>query len=129
MSYVIERSDIEGRLSTGWNTTAIAWDNTPFVPTPGTAWIRCTILPGNVEALEFGRDTLKEHSGLIDIGIFVPRDTGSAVARSYADTLSTLFDMVEFGTIDCAEASVQNLGADEAWYHLSVTIPYKRREV
>jgi len=128
MSYVVERSDIEGRLATGWTTTPIDWDNVPYVPTPGTAWIRCTILPGDVNALEFGRDTTKEFSGIIDIGIFVPRETGSATARGYADTLSALFDMVAFGTIDCDEASVQNLGVEEDWYHLSVTIPFTRRE-
>lgn len=128
MSYAQERIDIESRLNTGWSTTSIKWDNIPYVPTPGTAWIRCTILPGNVEALEFGRDTLKEHSGIIDIGIFTPKETGSAIARGYADTLSALFDMVAFGTIDCAEAEVMNIGIDGDWYHLSVTIPYTRRE-
>ena len=129
MSYAQERADIESRLNTGWTTTAIAWDNVPYVPTPGTSWIRCTILPGSVDALEFGRDTLKEHSGIIDIGIFTPRNTGSAVGRGYADTLSTLFDLAEFGTIDCDEAEVQNLGIDEDWYQLSVSIPFTRREV
>ncbi len=128
MSYVQERVDIETRLSNGWNTTSIAWDNIPFVPTPGTAWIRCTILPGDVNALEFGRDTEKEHSGIIDIGIFTPKESGTVVARGYADTLSALFDMVAFGTIDCEEAVVQNLGSDEDWYQMSITIPYKRRE-
>jgi len=128
MSYAVERSDIEDRLNTGWTTTPVAWDNVPYVPTPGTAWIRCAILPGDVNALEFGRDTIKEFSGIIDIGIFTPRNTGAVVARGYADTLSALFDMEVFGTIDCDEASVQNLGIEEDWYHLSVTIPYSRRE-
>jgi len=128
MSYAQERTDIESRLNTGWTTTPIAWDNIKYVPTPGTAWIRCTILPGDVEALSFGRDTAKEFSGIIDIGIFVPRETGSATARGYADTLSALFDMVAFGTIDCDEASVQNLGIEEDWYHLAITIPFARRE-
>lgn len=128
MSYAQERIDIESRLNTGWATTPIAWDNVPYVPTPGTAWIRCTILPGNAEALEFGRSPEKEFSGIIDIGIFVPRETGSAIARGYADTLSALFDLVEFGTIDCSEASVQNRGIEEDWYMLSLTIPYERRE-
>jgi len=128
MSYEVERSDIEGRLNTGWTTTAIAWDNVPYIPTPGTSWIRCTILPGDSEALEFGRDALCDYSGIIDIGIFVPQATGSATARGYADTLKALFHLVEFGSIDCKEASVQNLGIDDGWYHLAVTIPFSRRE-
>jgi hypothetical protein len=128
MSFVQERVDIESRLNMGWFTTEIAWDNVPYIPTPGTAWIRCTILPGDVNALEFGRDTTKEFSGIIDIGVFVPRETGSATAREYVDTLSALFDMQAFGTIDCDEASIHNLGVEEDWYHLSITIPFKRRE-
>jgi hypothetical protein len=128
MSFSQERVDIETRLNTGWVTTVIAWDNVPFVPTPGTSWIRCTILPSTAEALEFGTDTLKQYSGIIDIGIFTPRDIGSAVARGYADTLVSLFDMETFGSVECDEASAQNLGIDGNWYHVSVTIPYKRRE-
>ena len=128
MSYAQERTDIESRLSSGWSTTEIAWDNVAFVPVPGTAWIRCTILPGDVDPLEFGRDTLKEHMGIIDIGIFTPKNTGNAIGRGYADTLSTLFNMVEFGTIDCDAASVQNMGSDNDWYHLVVSIPFTRRE-
>jgi len=129
MSYVVERSDIEARLNTGWTTTPIAWDNIPYVPTPGISWIRCTILPGDVETLEFGRDTTKEYMGIIDIGIFTQKNTGSVVARGYADTLSTLFSMVAFGTIDCDPAKVMNLGIDEDWYMMNVSIPYTRREV
>ena len=129
MSYVQERIDIESRLATGWVVTPIAWDNVPFVPTLGTAWIRCAIFLGGVEALEFGRgDALKEFDGIIDIGIFVPRGTGTALVRGYMDTLTTLFSMVAFGSIDCDEASVQNLGEEEDWHHTVITIPFSRRE-
>ena len=129
MSYAVERSDIEGRLNSGWSTTKIAFGNGPYVPTPGTAWVRCTILQGDVNALEFGRgDAVKEFDGIIDIGIFVPRGTGTATVMGYVDTLTTLFSMVAFGTIDCDEASVYNLGKEEDWHHTVITIPFSRRE-
>jgi len=129
MSYKQERIDIESRLATGWSTTDIAWDNGPYVPTPGTAWIRCAILQGDVNALEFGRaDAVKEFDGIIDIGIFTPRGTGTVTALGYVDTLTTLFSMVAFGSIDCDEASVQNLGEEEDWHHIAITIPFSRRE-
>ena len=128
MSYAQERVDIESRLATGWSTTPIAWDNVYYVPTPGTAWIRCSILPGDSEALEFGRSPLKSHFGIIQISIFTPKATGTATARGYVDTLSALFDLVAFGGIDCDEASVQNLGIEEDWFHFAITIPFDRRE-
>jgi len=126
MSYETEREDIETRLNTNWTTTDIAWDNVPYIPTPGTAWIRCTILPGGAEGLSFGSDTDIEYSGIIDLGIFVPKDTGNNTARQYADTLAAIFNLEDFGTVECWEASVQNLGIEKSWYRLSVTIPFKR---
>jgi hypothetical protein len=128
MSFAQERIDIEARLNAGWTTTSIDFGNGPFVPTPGTAWIRCTILPGGAAALAFGRSADKEYSGIIDIGIFVPRLTGTALARTYADTLAALFDEQAFGTVDCDEASIQNIGPEEDWYHFAVTIPFSRIE-
>jgi len=157
MSFVQDRVDIETRLNSNWSTTAIAWDNVPYVPAPGTPWVKCQILPSDVNALEFGRDTLKAFTGIIDIGIFTPKSSGSATAREYADTLSALFDMVEFGInqsriaesgdtriteaedtratedlvlgrVDCDEASVQNRGIEDDWYQLAVLIPFTRRE-
>lgn len=128
MSYAQERADIEARLNTNWTTTDIAWDNVAYVPTPGTAWIRCTILPGNAEGLAFGKDTEVEYTGLIDIGIFTSKDTGSAIGRSYADILAAIFHMEDFGTVECDEAFMQNLGINKGWYMISITIPFKRRE-
>lgn len=128
MSYSQERADIEARLNTNWTTTPIAWDNVPYIPTPGTAWIRCTILPGNAEGLSFGRDTSIEYAGIIDIGIFVPKDSGSNIARTYADAIAAIFNMQAFGTVDCDEARVQNLGIDEDWYMISVSTPFSREE-
>ena len=128
MTYAQERADVEARLNTNWTTTSIAWDNVAFIPTPGTAWIRCTILSGDADPLSFGQDTDIEYSGLIDIGIFVPKDTGNATARGYADTLAAIFDMTEFGTVVCGPASVQNLGEDNGWYHLSISVSFARIE-
>ena len=128
MSYAQERADIEARLNTNWSTTPIAWDNVPYVPTPGAVWIRCTILPGSAEGLAFGKDTDIEYLVIIDIGIFVPKNTGSNTARQYADTLAVIFNLENFGTVDCDEAYAQNLGAEEDWYHWNVTIPFSRIE-
>ena len=128
MSFVQERQDIETELNTNWTTTSIAWDNEPFIPTSGTAWIRCTILPGDAASLSFGRDTALEYAGIIDVGIFIPKETGNNTMRSYADTLAAIFNMKKIGTVDCNEAFVQNLGEDNGWYHWSVTIPFLRIE-
>ncbi len=139
MSYAQERIDIETRLGTNWATTPIAWDNGKYVPTPNVSWIRCTILSGDVEALEFGRATAKEYTGIIDISVFTPKAKGSVTARGYVDTLTTLFSMQEFGSVDCGCADVRNLGGNESsfvgkkesqnnWYVMNISIPFSRIE-
>lgn len=128
MSYAQERTDIESRLNANWTTTSIAWGNIAFIPTIGTAWIRCTILPGDANGLSFGRDTNIEYAGIIDIGIFTPKDSGNNIARTYADTIAAIFNMQNFGTVDCDEAFARNLGIEESWYNWNVTVPYFRIE-
>ena len=128
MSYSQERIDIEARLATNWTTTSIDFENGSFVPTPGTPWIRCMILMGEAFALAFGRAAAMEYSGIIDIGIFVTRLSGTALARTYADTLAALFHMKKFGTVDCDEASVMPAGVEVDWCHFIVSIPFSRIE-
>ena len=130
MSFEQERIDIESRLNTNWSTTSIDWADGKFIPTAGTAWIRCTILPGSAEGLAFGQDTDIEYLGIIDIGIFIPKETINAksLAATYADTLAAIFNLEDFGTVECGEAYAQNMGIDDGWYTWNLTIPCSRRE-
>ena len=94
MSLDNDRKVVEELLEDNWATTDIAWDGVEYTPTPGTSWIRCTILPGEDQYL-----TTDEYRqvGLVVIQIFTPDNIGSATARGYADTLSGIFREVKTG--------------------------------
>jgi len=126
MSWASERASIEGRLSANWATTTIAYDNVDFDPPDNAAWIRLNILNGDsgYRALE-GK---KRHAGVIILQLFAPKNQGSNTLRGYADTLAGVFEDTSFNDVVCRNASITNVGFNQEWYQLNVSIPYWRDE-
>ena len=126
MSYEAERASIEGRLSAGWATTAIAYDNVAFSAQDNAAWIRLNIVNGDsgYRVLE----SKKRHTGVIIIQMFAPKNQGSGVLRGYADTLATLFEDQKFDDVVCRNASLTNAGISNEWHQMNLTIPFWRDE-
>ena len=63
---------------------------------------------------------------IINIQIFVPVKSGSALARQYADKFCSIFDSVIFETVVCDTSSVTIVGSDTKWYQINVDTPYWR---
>lgn len=124
MSFDAERVNIEGRFNTNWTTTTIAFDNVPFDMPNDTPWVRCNILNGNTVYRAI--NGLKRHTGVINIQIFVPVNTGTNTAREYSDTIATIFDGQTFNDVVCDVASIQTIGTDKKFHQVNVNIPYWR---
>ncbi|MEO1943429.1 MAG: phage tail terminator-like protein [Candidatus Thioglobus sp.] len=123
-SFAAERASIEGRLSSNWTTTAIAYDNVDFDAVTGVEWIRLTILPAetNYRALE----AKKRFNGIISIQIFSPRNKGTATIRTYADTLSGIFVDQKFDDVVCRSASITSVAQLSEWHQINLNIPFWR---
>jgi len=126
MSFAAERTSIEARLSSNWTTTTIAWGNVDFDPPDNAAWVRLSILNG--ESSYRVLEEKKRHIGVIAIQIFVPKNQGTATARSYADTLAGIFEDQIFDDVICRAASLATVGQSSEWQQLNLTIPYWRDE-
>lgn len=127
MSWASERASIEARLSANWETTAIAYDNVAFEAPNNAAWIRLNIVNGDsgYRAL----DAKKRHTGVITLQLFAPKNQGSDTLRGYADTLAGVFEDVTFDDIVCRNASITNIGFNQEWHQMNVSIPFWRDEV
>jgi hypothetical protein len=123
-SFGAERTSIEGRLSSNWTTTRIAYDNVDFNAVTGTEWIRLTILPAetNYRVLE----AKKRFNGVISIQIFSPRNKGTATIRAYADTLSGIFEDQKFDDVVCRSASITGVSQLSEWHQINLNIPFWR---
>jgi len=125
MSFATARRDIELRLRDNWATTTIAYDNVAFeTPAGDTAWVAVRVFEDTSARITIGNPGVHRQSGLIAIYIYVPQNTGTQVARGYADDIAAIFRDKQFNGITCREASVTNVGDFEQWYQVNVTIPF-----
>ena len=125
-----EAKAIETRLAAGWTTTPIRYDNAPF-PETTAPYVALFILDGDGNQISLGAVALRRWVGLIVLQIFVPQDTGTRLAKGYANTLGALFDRAEFpvengGLIRCRVPSIAEIGIRNGWNQLNVTIPFTR---
>ena len=127
MSFENERTEIENRLQANWIDTPVSWENITFSEPNNSAWIRLNILNGATEYRAINYK--KRYNGIINVQIFVPIKTGTAIARQYSDIICSLFDSVIFDTVVCDTSSVTIVGSDAKWYQINVDTPYWRDSV
>lgn len=125
-----EAKAIEIRLTTNWTTTPIRYVNAPFKETD-QPYVALFVLDGDGHQISLGPVALRRWVGIIVIQIFVPQDSGSRVAKTYATTLAAIFDRVEFSTdasglIRCRVPALREVGIINGWYQLNVEVPFIR---
>lgn len=131
MSFATARRDIEKRLSANWATTPIAFDNAPYTPRDGQAWIRCQIFEEDTRRLNIGGPGHHRVVGLIILSIFVPVNTGTQTSRTYADSLAEIFRDQQFNGILCREAvpavigEVNLKGSETGWYQYDINVRFQ----
>ncbi len=129
MGYEAERQAIESRFETQWaSATSIDFDNVDFVPTPGTSFVRLTILDGDSRQVSLGDSPLYRSIGVIIISIFTPLDIGSATGRTLADNAAAIFRGWQSSGIVCRSPSIQRVGKTNGWFQYNVNVPFYRDE-
>lgn len=96
MSQRLIRAAYEGRLNT-WAAArtpalSIAWQNKPFTPVTGTAYLRAFLLPATTNAPDLA-GSLRTYSGVFQINVVAPLNTGPGSAEGIAEELAALFVM------------------------------------
>jgi hypothetical protein len=134
---------IEARLSAGWSTTPIAFDNddTPDIldaegrPKP---WVFCEVLTTDAVLAEVGVPgaNATRDEGLVRCVVFVPAGTGRALARQYAAQIGEIFRTAEFYTADagaCVRTWVPRISPgntatsrnpDGNWWAVTMTVAW-----
>ena len=126
MSFETIRAAIAGRLSSGWSTTTIAWENRDFTPPTSGDWVELTVLGNTGQTRGINGDVgAVRDSGLIAINIYTPEGSGTATGRGYADTLAALFEHERFSGITTYAATLTTRGVVNGWHQLNLTIPYR----
>lgn len=121
---------VEIRLNAGWTTTPIRYENVAFIET-NEPYVALYVLDGEGHQISLGTVALRRWVGVIFVQIFVKQDTGSRLAKSYANTIGALFDRAEFsvgvsGLIRCRVPSIHEVGITNGWYQINVSVPFIR---
>lgn len=69
----------------------IAWENSAFNPTPGTAFLRVVHIPVDTDKLTIGTAGLMDSEGIMVLGLNYPAGEGSGDALEKADAISAGF--------------------------------------
>jgi hypothetical protein len=124
------RNAIESRMAANWSTTPIRYENVPFKET-ADPYVALFIRDGEGIQASLGQVALRRWPGLIVVQVFVLPDTGTKLAKTYAETIGAIFDRAEFavpngGSITCRIPSIAEVGVTNGWYQVNVTIPFIR---
>lgn len=113
-------------FSSGWSTTDIAWPNRSYTPTTGTSWVRVSIHLGQAFEDEVGNTTAAagHRNGVVKIGVFVPLNSGSMTASTYAGQIEAIFRRKDQDGVYFGEPYSTNNGSDGAWYQITVNAPW-----
>jgi hypothetical protein len=117
------RQAVETRINSNWNTTPIDWDNVYFVPPNNSPFISVRIIFGEERPASILQGYRQR--GFININVFAPEGTGTAVPYGYADTLGSLFRGKQFSGISCEGPTFTRVPSQEkGWFQINVSIPF-----
>jgi hypothetical protein len=108
-----------------WDSTDIAWPNSGYTPTTGSAWVRYSFVPGRTFGDEVG-DSGNEagHRNLVlKIQVFTPLASGTLDAADLAGQIEGLFRRQDISGVYTDEPYTNYNGSDGAWYQATVNIP------
>jgi hypothetical protein len=103
--------------------TQVAWTGVPFDPPTGI-WYKPVLLPSTNQPELQGAN---HETGIYQVSIFVPINTGPGALLQAADALVALFArkvLTGAATVSCGVPTPGPVIHDPQWTHLPVSIPF-----
>jgi len=91
--FAAEQQDIETAFAAGWaSETPIAYENVAFDPTAATEFVQILILDGDAMQMSLSSiNQLHRYSGLLQVSIYVKKNTGAGRARALMQKAHDIF--------------------------------------
>lgn len=132
MSYDAQRTSIQQRFNTQFSAAhagvPIVFENLSAAK-PVDGYVLLSILNGEARLRGLGMTRLYRYPGVISVDIFVPLKQGIKNADLYAQTVDDIFRGQSFDGILCRAAQRTDLGKEENYWRVNVSIPFQRDEL
>lgn len=119
---------VEAKLATDWASgpnTTVAWPNIPFTPPATASWLKVDWIWGN--ATEADKDGRHVATGILQLAVFAPKDTGDGAIDSTAQTARAIFNGLRMASpnqdVVFGAASGPVRRNEESWRSVVVSIP------
>lgn len=106
-----------------------AYENRVFDTTPGVPWAAVHVLPAQPDVFTLGSSGRDEHTGILQIDLFYPLNTGDGAILAKADAIRTYFKAGTDFDYNGQTVTIRNSGRsggrrDEGWYSIIMTIEW-----
>lgn len=110
-------------------TLPTAFEGVTFTSTVGSKWGQVANLRAGADVASLGVGGLDEHTGVLQIDISVPENTGTAALLRDADTLRAYFIAgrhftYQDQTVRVRRADVSSIRRVDGWLRISVSVTY-----
>lgn len=82
---------VDAQLLAGITPVDVAWPGKTFTPTKGKPYLKPELAARVRTPVGFGADSVQEWNGTYQVGIFIPRDTGTRLMNELASTVLRTF--------------------------------------
>ena len=125
------QSALNDALYDAFPTMPIAWENTKYTPTVGTAYFRVWMLPAEADVVTMGPSPWMERVGVFQVSVFEPIGIGFGVPKAKAAQVVAAFkantSFVYNGLLVIITKSWFSpaIVEPEGWYHIPVSVRYR----
>jgi len=134
VSFTATYQAIMDRFVVQWATlqpaVRVAYPNMAFTPTPGTAWVRVTVVPDpHSQQAAIGGTRLWRNRGLVIVQVFTPQGAGDEAALALGDSVTTAMRGVTISGLRLKATGLLRVGNDQQWLQYNAETPYEYDDV
>ena len=116
------------RLASKWTETRVQYDNVKLNPVPSNSetWIALNIFYGSEKNVEFSKGVTRRQQGFVQVTIYVPVHTGTAVLSNHASKLQAIFSNYCTESLRVRDMDYRVIGvtSDNIWFRGVLTVYY-----
>lgn len=119
---------IETAIGIAWGTTTpVAWANVPFTPPTTGSWLKVDLIWGN--GFVITKDGRNVVIGVLQLGIFGPKDGGDGALSALAETARAIFNRKRLANPNADVVfdamSGPHAAFEESWRSLILSAPFQ----
>lgn len=109
----------------GFDKTRTARANRDFIPPTEGVWLRIHVVGGISQIASVSHTPCVLYTGTVVVQLFERENSGTKTIKQQADSLALHLNCVQLAGLELLAASIINVGTDDGFYQINVSVPYR----